>query len=69
MTSSTRIEATRREANAVMTLRDDVERQLQRTLIQLEEANSQTRSVIVIDMKMNEKWTTSTTYSRQYICI
>ena len=45
MTSTTRIEATRREANAVMTLRDDVERQLQRTLVQLEEANAQTRSL------------------------
>ena len=45
MTSTTRLEATKREANAIMTLRDDVERQLQRTLGQLEEANKQTRSL------------------------
>ncbi len=43
--SSTRIEASRREAQAVMTLRDDLERQLQRTMAQLEEANAQTRSL------------------------
>ena len=44
-TTTTRIDASRREANAVMTLRDDVERQLQKTMAQLNDANAQTRSL------------------------
>ena len=44
-TTSTRVDASRREANAIMTLRDDVERQLQKTMGQLNDANAQTRSL------------------------
>ena len=40
-----RVEASQREAAAVMTLRDDLERQLQRTMKQLNDSNAQTRSL------------------------
>ena len=40
-----RVEASQREAAAVMTLREDLERQLQRTMKQLNDSNAQTRAL------------------------